>query len=232
MPLLANCFVQVTHGLAGGTQILPLLSSSATKAPANMQKLKQGALANNVYGGKEISRLVFYRIRVDIPRDPITGLPTAAIPAVGDVAEILTFPSSPFLSGKWIIGRIEPDTGFLPSLLLYVMPYDDMFDQTCFVLRPTKSRNTAGEIIASWAATTQVAIKCAVVPAARAGFEEPLIADKLESLNLEFVLLPLGTDVTEIDRIQVASIIYEVKAVPSSAQSFKFRMWAAVVEVK
>jgi hypothetical protein len=233
MPLLSNCFVQVTHGLAGGSQVLPPATSGSTKAPANVQKLKQAALVNNVYGGKDIFRTVFYRIRVDIPLDPATGLPSAVVPAVGDVAEILTFPSSPFLLGKWIIGRVEPDTGFLPSLLLFVMPYDDMFDTTCFILRSTKTRNSGGEIALTWPATTTTPIKCAVVPSViGSGSEEPIIASKLQSVNFEYVLLPLGTDVTEVDRIQVGSVIFEVKAVPSSAQSYKFRMWAAVVEVK
>lgn len=232
MPLMTNSFVQVTHGLVGGPRVLPLLSASATQAPANMQKLKAAALVSNVYGGKGINRTVLYRIRVDIPVDPVTGQPSASIPAVGDVAEILMFPSSPFLLGKWIIGRVEPDTGPLPSLLLYVLPYDEMFDQTCFVLRSTKTRNSAGEQGLSWAATTVTAIPCAVIPATGADFIEPIVADKLQGQSFEFAVLPLGTDVNETDRLQVGSTVFEVKAVPSSAQSFKFRMWAAVVEVK
>jgi hypothetical protein len=100
--------------------IPPAADITNTQVPANMQKLKQPAVIPDAYGGRDIDRTVYYRVRVDVPVDPITGLPTDVIPTIGDNVEVLNFPSSPFLHGMWNIARVEPDTGFLPSLLLFV----------------------------------------------------------------------------------------------------------------
>lgn len=96
------------------------------------------------------------------------------------------------------------------------------FDKTAALSRSTSTSDGLGESL-TWAVVIQANKKtvfpCSVGEPGKQAAQELVEAEKLVGQKLWNIYCPVGTDVTIRDRVQVGSLLFEVKEVRGSQES-------------
>lgn len=105
-----------------------------------------------------------------------------------------------------------------------------MMDQLASILRATVTRDDFGGIKQSFNAIA-INVPCLVGGLTRLELER-MVAEQLQAGSNWAIDFPTGTDLTEKDKVQIGSTVYEVLNVNDQPQSYQLTVRATVREVK